>query len=75
MFQCPTDLVQKALAVCRPLSSLEEPVLRDAFRGYGHLEAWLDQALSWLPQVQKEKPWRLVEHWIEQRGSSRSWYG
>ena len=70
VFQCPTDLVQKALAVCRPLSSLEEPVLRDAFRGYGHLEAWLDQALSWLPQVQKEKPWRLVEHWIEQRGSS-----
>lgn len=25
VFQCPTDLVQKALAVCRPLSSLEEP--------------------------------------------------
>ncbi|SFP79880.1 TIGR00375 family protein [Oscillibacter sp. PC13] len=70
LWDCPADLIQKAQAACSPMSILQPASLRETVCGYGPLEAWLDQAETWLPLVEKEKPWKLVESWESQYGST-----
>lgn len=70
LWDCPGDLVVKAQEACGRLTAFDPVALADAVRGYGHLEAWLDRAAEWLPLVNKEKPWKLVERWQERYGGT-----
>ena len=70
LWDCPTDLIQKAQALCEKADGLDIPALREAVRGHGILEAWLDRAEEWLPRIRAEKPRQLTEQWMEQYGSS-----
>ncbi len=70
LWGCPADLVGKAQAACKGLERLDPAALQDTARGYGHLEAWLERAGEWLPLLEKEKPWRLVERWEDRYGTS-----
>ena len=70
LWNCPADLVQTAQRACQGQKTLGLPALREEFRGYGPLEGWLDRAEEWLPLVEGEKPWKLVERWQERYGSN-----
>jgi len=63
LWDCPADLVRKAQEVCITQSVFQPDILREAFHGYGPLDAWLCRAEEWLPLLKKEKPWKLVERW------------
>ena len=70
VWDCPADLIQKARALWEKAVKPDIPALREAVRGHGILESWLDRAEEWLPRVQAEKPWKLVEQWEAQYGTS-----
>ncbi|MBU5627685.1 UvrD-helicase domain-containing protein [Oscillibacter sp. MSJ-2] len=70
VWDCPADLIQIAQAACRDLEVLNPEALRDTARGHGLLEDWLARTEAYLPLVGSEKPWRLIERWIEQYGGS-----
>ena len=69
LWDCPSDLVQKARAACTALPALDPEALRPLVRGFGHLEAWLARAEEWLPLL-REKPRKLAERWAAQYGGS-----
>lgn len=70
LWDCPADLIQKARDIWERKDTLDWTALREAVRGYGPLKAWLDRAEEWAPLAGGEKPWRLVEHWEDQYGST-----
>lgn len=72
LWHCPADLIQKAQEACSRGGGLDQASLREACQGYGHLEAWLEQAVAWLPLVEQEKPWKLVERWQTQYGGTQA---
>ncbi len=72
LWQCPADLIQKAQEACTRGVVLNPASLQEACRGYGHLEAWLERAEAWLPLVEREKPWKLVERWQTQYGGTQA---
>ena len=70
LWDCPADLIQKARSLLETADGLDIGTLREAVRGHGILEAWLDRAEEWLPRVRAEKPRQLVAQWEEQYGTS-----
>ena len=70
VWDCPADLIQKARALWEKAAEPDIPALREAVRGHGILEAWLDRAEEWLPLIRADKPRQLAEQWMEQYGSS-----
>ena len=70
LWDCPADLIQKAQSLCQTADALNPAALREAVRGHGILEAWLDRAEEWLPWVRAKKPRQLVEQWEAQYGTS-----
>ena len=70
LWDCPADLIQKAQSLCQAADALNPAALREAVRGHGILEAWLDRAEEWLPRVRAKKPRQLVEQWEAQYGTS-----
>lgn len=70
LWDCPADLIQKARDIWERKDTLDWTALREAVRGYGPLKAWLDRAEEWAPLAGGEKPWRLVERWEDQYGST-----
>ena len=70
LWDCPADLIQKAQSLCQTADALNPAALREAVRGHGILEAWLDRAEEWLPRVRAKKPRQLVEQWEAQYGTS-----
>ncbi|MDY3618361.1 UvrD-helicase domain-containing protein [Agathobaculum sp.] len=69
LWDCPADLIEKAQKACAAQMRFDLDPLREAARGYGHLEAWLARAAEWLPHM-KDKPRALVERWEEQFGAT-----
>ncbi len=72
LWDCPADLIQRARDIWERKDTLDWTALRETVRGYGPLEAWLDRAEEWAPLAGGEKPWRLVERWEDQYGSTPS---
>lgn len=72
LWDCPADLVAVAQEICRDRESFPLEELREEGNGYGPLEAWLKRAEEWLPLLEQELPWKLVERWAEAYGSSPS---
>ena len=70
LWDCPADLISKAQRLWGASGAVISADLREAVRGYGSLEAWLDRAEIWLPLVRKEKPRRMIERWEEQYGAA-----
>lgn len=70
LWDCPMDLVQIAQSACGKQNSFDGETLREAVRGYGPLEAWLDRAEEWAPLVGREKPWKLLQRWESQYGGT-----
>ena len=70
LWDCPADLIQKAQSLCQTADALNPAALREAVRGHGILEVWLDRAEEWLPRVWAKKPRQLVEQWGAQYGTS-----
>ena len=68
LWDCPADLIQKAQRACAQSPSPE--ALREAVRGYGHLEAWLDRMETYRPILEREKPYQVIQHWMDQYGGS-----
>lgn len=70
LWEIPSDLIEKACALCRGMDAFDPEGLREEVRGYGPLEVWLDRAAQWLPLVGQEKPWKLIERWVAEYGPS-----
>lgn len=70
LWNCPQDLIEKGQAYLKDCRKLEPEALDEVVRGYGPLEAWLEQAKAWLPMAEKEKPWKTLERWEAQFGST-----
>ena len=70
LWDCPADLIQKAQSLCQAADALNPAALREAVRGHGILEAWLDRAEEWLPRVRAKKPRQMVEQWEAHYGTS-----
>lgn len=67
LFQCPADLIETACTLCKGVDLFNPDTLRDAVRGYGPLEIWIDRADEWLPLL-NEKPLKLIGRWIDAYG-------
>ena len=70
LWDCPADLTEKARTACGAMEAFDPAALEETVRGYGPLEAWLARAAEWLPLVKTEKPWKLVQRWETEYGSS-----
>lgn len=70
LWDCPMDLVQIAQRACGKQTAFDGGALRETVRGYGPLESWLDRTEEWAPLAGREKPWRLIERWEAQYGST-----
>ena len=70
IWDCPADLSKAAGAALACAGGWDVPVLRDAVRGYGHLEAWLQRSDAWRPLLHDKKPFQLVEQWESAYGAS-----
>ncbi len=70
IWDCPADLIQTATAALAGAAGWDLPALRDAVRGYGHLEAWLQRSEEWAPLLRDKKPFQLVEQWETAYGAS-----
>ena len=70
LWDCPMELIHLAQRACAKQTAFDCEALRETVRGYGPLEAWLDQAEAWLPLVGREKPWKLVERWEAEYGGT-----
>ena len=66
----PGDLIRKTRGLCETADVLDPAALRDAVRGHGTLEVWLDRAEEWLPKVRSEKPRQLIGDWEARYGAS-----
>lgn len=72
LWKVPSDLIEKACALCCRMETVDAAFLRDAVAGYGPLELWLGRVTEWLPFVNREKPLKLIERWMESYGSSET---
>ena len=70
IWDCPADLTEKARAVCAALPNFDPASLRRELGESGPLVLWLDGVRQWLPLVNREKPWKLIEQWQAQYGST-----
>ena len=70
LWDCPADLIRKTRGLCETADVLDPAALRDAVRGHGTLEVWLDRAEEWLPKVRSEKPRQLIGDWEARYGAS-----
>lgn len=72
LWDCPVSLVRRAQKACGEIKGFQPELLYEAVDGYGHLESWLRRAEEWLPLVDREKPWKLIERWEESYGSTQA---
>jgi len=70
LWDCPVDLIQKVQTACEKLEHFDCGALLETVRGFGTLEQWLERSEKWLPLVEKEKAWKLVERWETAYGTS-----
>ncbi len=72
LWHCPADLIAKAQGACATGGAFDPEAMRKTVQGDRCLEAWLNRAEAWLPLVKREKPWKLVERWQTQYGSTQA---
>lgn len=70
IWDCPADLIQKIQRTATQCVVFDPEPFREIVQGYGHLEVWLSRCEEWLPLVQKEKPWKLIQRWEAAYGTS-----
>lgn len=70
LWNCPADLMEYTQKICSGQTEWNLENLQNAFQGYEILLQMLERIASWLPLIQKEKPWKLVQQWEEKYGSS-----
>ena len=70
LWNCPSDLIEYAQKICSHQTEWNLETLQYDFQGYEILLQMLERIESWLPLIQKEKPWKLVQQWEETYGSS-----
>ena len=70
LWNCPADLMEYAQKICSGQTEWNLENLKNAFQSYEILLQMLERIESWLPLIQKENPWKLVQQWEEKYGSS-----
>lgn len=70
LWNCPSDLIEYTQKICSNQTEWSLETLQHDFQGYEILLQMLGRIESWLPLIQKEKPWKLVQQWEEKYGSS-----
>lgn len=70
IWNCPADLAEAAARACAENPGAPEEPLRRLAADRPILEDWLMRMDQWRDRAAKERPWKLVERWMEAYGAT-----
>ena len=70
IWNCPADLAEAAARACAENPGAPEEPLRRLAADRPILEDWLMRMDQWRDRAAKEKPWKLIERWMEAYGAT-----
>ncbi|NLV59642.1 MAG: UvrD-helicase domain-containing protein [Clostridiales bacterium] len=70
VWRVPSVLIQRAVSWAMEQSNLKVEAARQALSSFDGLLPWLDLVDIFLPRVEKEKPRKLLQQWVDIRGKN-----
>ncbi len=72
LYGCDEESVSAMTALCKGMETPDLDALDARFGPLGETGLFLADARNFLPKVQKERPWKLLDGWAELHGSDES---